>query len=75
VKALREDLKNKLGFPVLILIAGNKEQETHEIIREGLKDLPITLELYGREHVYRTEFIADRFEAMMKEYRRAGKVG
>lgn len=75
VKALREDLKDKPGFPVLVLIAGNKEKETHEIIRQGLKDLPIALELYGRDHVYRTEFIADSFETMVKEYRRTRRVG
>ncbi len=75
VKALREDLMNKPGFPVLILIAGNKEKETHEIIREGLKNLPINLELYGRKDVYRTDFIADRFEAMVKNYRKLREAG
>lgn len=75
VKALREDLRDRHFFPVLILIAGNKEKETHEIIREGLKDLPIQLELYGRDHVYQTEFIADRVEAMVREYRRVREVG
>ncbi len=70
VRALGEDLQNKHGFPVLILIAGNKETETHGIIREGLKHSQIKLELYGREYVYRTDFIADRFEAMVKDYRK-----
>jgi len=75
VKALREDLGDRHGFPVLILLAGNKEKEAHEIIREGLKGLPIQLELYGRDHVYQTEFIADRVEAMLREYRRARMAG
>ena len=75
VKALREDLGDRRGFPVLILLAGNKEKEAHEIIREGLKGLPIQLELYGRDHVYQTEFIADRVEAMLREYRRARMAG
>jgi len=74
VKALKEDLKDKPGFPVLILIAGNKEKETHEISREGLKNLPIKLELYGRDYIYRTDFIADRIEAMVKWYRGMGRL-
>jgi len=45
VKALKEDLKDKPGFPVLILIAGNKEKETHEIINKGLKDFYTLYEL------------------------------
>lgn len=68
VKALREELKDKPGFPVLILIAGNREKETHEIIRRGLEDLPIRLEIYGREYVYQTAFIADRVKALVDEY-------
>jgi succinyl-CoA synthetase beta subunit len=68
VKALREELRDKPGFPVILLIAGNKEKKTHEIIREGLKDIPARWELYGREYIYRTSFIADRFKEMLKEY-------
>ena len=68
VKALREELKNRPGFPVLLLIAGNKESKTHEIIKEGLKDVPAHWELYGREYIYRTNFIADRFKEMLAEY-------
>ncbi|MFH0813581.1 MAG: ATP-grasp domain-containing protein [Pseudomonadota bacterium] len=68
VKALREELKNRPGFPVLLLIAGNKEKKTHEIIKEGLKDVPARWELYGREYIYKTNFIADRFKEMLAEY-------
>ena len=68
VKALREELKDRPGFPVLLLIAGNKEIKTHEIIREGLKDLPAHWELYGREYIYKSEFLADRFKEMLAEY-------
>jgi len=68
VRALREELKDRPGFPVLLLIAGNKEKETHEIIKNGLKDLPIRWELYGREHIYQTNFIADRMKAMVDAY-------
>jgi succinyl-CoA synthetase beta subunit len=68
VKILKEELKNRPGFPVLLLIAGNKERETHDIIKMGLKDLPIRWELYGREYIYQTDFIADRFKVMLDEY-------
>lgn len=68
VKALREELKDRDGFPVLILIAGNKERESHEILRRGLSGLPIRLEIYGRDHIYQTEAIADRFKVMVEEY-------
>ncbi len=73
VKAIREMLSDKPGFPVLILIAGNKEKETHEIIRKGLKDLPINLELYGREYIYKTDFIAERMKDMVMKYREVRK--
>jgi succinyl-CoA synthetase beta subunit len=68
VKALQEELKDRPGFPVLLLVAGNKEKRTHEIIKEGLKDVPARWELYGREYIYQTNFIADRFKEMLAEY-------
>ena len=68
VKILKEELKDRPGFPVLLLIAGNKERETHEIIKQGLKDLPVRWELYGRDYIYQTEFIADRFKELLDEY-------
>ena len=73
VKVFREEAKKRLGFPVIMLIGGNKEKETHEIIREGFKNLPLRWELYGREHIYNTDFIADRVEALVKEYQKEKK--
>lgn len=70
VKAMREELKDKEGFPVVIVIAGNKEKESIDILREGLEDLPINLEIYGREHVYDTDFIASRLSFLVGEYRK-----
>lgn len=70
VKALREELKDKPGFPVIILIAGNKEAESLEVMREGLKDLPARIELYGRDYVYNVDFIAERMREMVEEYHR-----
>jgi len=68
VKAFREELADRSGFPVVILIAGNKEEEALEILREGLKDLPIRLELYGREYIHKLDFVAERMKALVEEY-------
>jgi succinyl-CoA synthetase beta subunit len=73
VKAFREEAKKRRGFPVIMLIGGNKEKEAHEIIREGFKDLPLRWELYGREYIYNTDFIANRVEALVKEYQQEKK--
>lgn len=70
VKALREDLMDREGFPVVLVIAGNKEEEAIEILKEGLSDLPIRLEIYGREHVYDTDFVAGRMRELVMEYRK-----
>ncbi len=73
VKVFKEEAKKRPGFPVIMLIGGNKEKETHEIIREGFKNLPLRWELYGREYIYDTDFIADRVEALVKEYQKGKK--
>jgi len=70
VKALREELVNRPDFPVIILIAGNKEAESLEILREGLKGLPARIEIYGREYVYNVDYVAERMKKMVEEYRR-----
>ena len=70
VKALREELANRPNFPVVILIAGNKEAESLEILREGLKGLPAKIELYGREYVYNVDYVAERMKKLVKEYRK-----
>jgi len=73
VKVFKEEAKKRPGFPVIMLIGGNKEKETHEIIKEGFKNLPLRWELYGREYIYDTDFIANRVEALVKEYQKAKK--
>jgi len=70
VKAMREDLKDRPGFPVVIVIAGNKEKESISLLKEGLKGLPIRLEIYGREHVYDTDFVSSRMRCLVNEYRK-----
>ena len=71
VRALREELASRPNFPVIILIAGNKEMESLEILREGLKGLPARVEIYGREYVYNVDYIAERMKKLVEEYRRS----
>jgi succinyl-CoA synthetase beta subunit len=72
VKALRETLPQRPGLPCLLLLCGNKEEESLAILREGLADVPggDTIEIYGREYVTDTEFIAKRMLLMVQEYQR-----
>ncbi len=69
VKALREELPRRPNFPVIILIAGNKEAESIEILKEGLKGLPAKIEIYSREYVYNVDFVAQRMKTLVEEYR------
>jgi succinyl-CoA synthetase beta subunit len=69
VKALREELKDRPNFPVVILIAGNKEAESIEILKEGLKGLPASIEIYGREYVYDVDYVAERMKRLVDAYR------
>lgn len=69
VRALREELVSRPNFPVIILIAGNKEAESLEILREGLKGLPARVEIYGRKYVYNVDYIAERMKKLVEEYR------
>jgi succinyl-CoA synthetase beta subunit len=68
VKALREELVHRPGFPVVLLLAGNKEKESLEILHEGLAGLPARIEIYGRDRVYDTAFIAERMRVLVEEY-------
>jgi succinyl-CoA synthetase beta subunit len=70
VKALREELPKRPGFPCVILLCGNKEKESMEILKEGTKDLPGRIEFYGSDKVYETEFLAKRMKALILEYRK-----
>ena len=69
VKAFREMLPGRPGFPLVILIAGNREREALDILREGLADLPIRLELFGREYLHRLDHVAARMKELVDEYR------
>lgn len=69
VKALREELPKKpVGFPVVLLLCGNKEEESQKILKEGLAGLNARIEIYDREHVYDATFIAGRVKALVDEY-------
>ena len=39
-------------------------------MRTMLKDLPVNLELYGRERLCEMDFIANRMKALIEQYRR-----
>lgn len=71
VRALREELQDRPGFPVILLIAGNKESESLEILRKGLNDLPAKVEIYGRDYVYNVDYIAERMKMLIDQYRAA----
>jgi succinyl-CoA synthetase beta subunit len=68
VKALKEEAEEKPGFPVILLVAGNKELESHEIIKNGLKETSLRWEVYGRDYIYNTNFIADRVHELVNDY-------
>jgi succinyl-CoA synthetase beta subunit len=70
VKALREDLPKKPGFPVVLLLCGNKEKESQQILKEGLAGINARIEIYDREHVYDAKFIGGRVKALVEEYRK-----
>jgi succinyl-CoA synthetase beta subunit len=70
VKVLREELPKRPGFPCVLLLAGNKEAESLHILREGIKDLPGRVEVYGREYVDDSDFIGKRMLALVEEYRK-----
>ncbi len=68
VRALREDLPTRPGFPVVIFLAGNKEAESLEIVRDGLRDMPARIEIYGRDYITRVDYIAERMRKMVDDY-------
>jgi succinyl-CoA synthetase beta subunit len=70
VKALREELPKRPGFPCLLLLCGNTEEESLRILHEGTKDLPGRIEIYGGDKVYETEFLAKRLNALIVDYRK-----
>ena len=70
VKALREELPRRPGFPCVLLLAGNKEEESLQILREGLKGLPGRIEIYGSERVEDSDFIGGRMLELVEQYRK-----
>ncbi|MFH2119713.1 MAG: ATP-grasp domain-containing protein [Pseudomonadota bacterium] len=73
VKALREELPKRPGFPVMLLLAGNKEKESLEILREGTKDLNARIRIYGGERVYDTVGLAAEMKEIVLEYKKERK--
>ena len=70
VKALREELPKRPGFPAVILLCGNKEKESLEILKEGLADFGDRVEVYDREYVYDASFIGGRMKTLVEKYRK-----
>jgi len=68
LKAFRETLQNRPGFPVVVLIAGNKEKEAIEILKEGFRDMNLRFELYGRDYIHRLDFVAKRMKELVDQY-------
>ena len=73
VKVLREELPKRPGFPCVLLLAGNKEEESLAILREGLKGLPGRIEIYGSEYVDDSDYIGKRMLTLVEEYRKEQK--
>ena len=69
VKALREELPKRPGFPAVLLLCGNKEKESQKILTEGLADFGARVEIYDRKYVYDAGFIGGRLLALIKAYR------
>lgn len=76
-RAFREDLKDKPGFPVIIVWGGNKVKESNEILKEMTKDLPIRLEIYAEDpvsgphyNIYNIDPIIERLRELVQEYRK-----
>ena len=73
-KVLRESLPKKPGFPRVLLLCGNCEGESLEILHTGPADMTAPdgigrrIEIYGREHVTDTKFIGERLLALYGEY-------
>lgn len=72
VKLLREEIPKRPGFPCVLLLAGNKEKESLQILREGLKGLPGRIEIYGSERVDDSDFIGKRMLTLVEDYRQEG---
>jgi succinyl-CoA synthetase beta subunit len=70
VKALREEMPKRPGFPCVLLLCGNTEEESLKILHEGTRGLPGRIEIYGGDKVYETEFLAKRVRALIMEYRK-----
>jgi hypothetical protein len=68
-EALREELFDKPGFPVVILLAGNKERECAEILERGLEGFPARIEVCGRDNVFNVDYIAQPVKKLVDEYK------
>jgi len=77
-RAFREELKDKPGFPVIVVWGGNKVKESNEILKEMTSDLPIRLEIYAEDpvaglyyNIYDVDPIVERLKMLVEEYRKS----
>ncbi len=68
LKAFREELPDRLGFPIVIMLAGNKEGETLDLLQKGLRHLPVRFKVFGREHLYRLDIVVDQLKEFVDAY-------
>jgi len=69
-RELEEENPDRMdGFPVIVLLAGNKEKESHEILRKEFAKMGYNFELFGRDYIYKPELIAERVVEAVKRYR------
>jgi succinyl-CoA synthetase beta subunit len=71
-RAFREELASPEGFPVVVLLAGNREREALAVLREELERLPVEFALFGREHLHKLDEVASRMKELVDRYRSKG---
>ena len=71
-------MKDKPGFPVIVVWGGNKVKYSNEILKEMTKDLPIRLEIFAEDPVtgphydiYNIDPIAERMKKLVQNYRKS----
>ena len=67
------DAAQEARLPCVLLLCGNREDESLEILRTARRHddpdgIGRRIEIYGREHVTDTKFIGERLLALCKEY-------
>lgn len=67
LKAFKEGLPGD-GFPIVIMLAGNKEKEALELLQRGLSELPVRWALFGRDYIFKLDCVVDQMWDLVHEY-------